>query len=112
MTYNVYTPVIYIPMTAFGEVSNNRRVSSPSTCGYTVTYTVMVQDWYLTRVPLGVPDHLPWIKWNAVNFRYEIQTNDPLDISGTRQWYKLELTASIATTDMNPAFTKTQVVNL
>jgi hypothetical protein len=41
-----------------------------------------------------------------------VYTNDPKDINHTRQIYKLELTASIASTDMNPVLTKTQTVNL
>ena len=50
--------------------------------------------------------------WNPTDFRYEIQTNDPLDITHTRQIYKLELTASISSADMNPILQKTQVVEL
>jgi len=41
-----------------------------------------------------------------------VYTNDPLDINNTRQLYKLELTGSISTTDMNPPLIKTQTVNL
>jgi hypothetical protein len=41
-----------------------------------------------------------------------VYTNDPKDINNTRQIYKLELTGSIASTDMNPVLTKTQTVNL
>lgn len=34
------------------------------------------------------------------------------DLTHSRQTYKLELTGSISNTDMSPAFTKTQTVNL
>ena len=37
---------------------------------------------------------------------------DAADISNSRQIYKLELTASVSSLDMNPPFTKTQPVNL
>ena len=41
-------------------------------------------------------------------FRYEIYSDDPLDIDNTRQIYYLELTATISTADMDPPFSKTQ----
>ena len=96
-------------MTSFTEVSNNRRAATPTTCGYTVTYTVMWRDFYGSIIPLS---QAPFIVWNPVNFRYEVYSNDPLDINNTRQFYKLELTGSISTTDMNPPFSKTSTVNL
>ena len=68
VNYNVYTPIIYIIMTQFTETSiSNPRVSSPATCGYTVTYTVKWRNYYDTVIPLP-----PWIVWNPVNFRYEV----------------------------------------
>lgn len=78
-----------------------------STCGYTVTYSVKWRNFFDTTIPLP-----PWIVWKPTEFRYEVYTNDPKDINHTRQIYKLELTASIASTDMNPVLTKTQTVNL
>lgn len=106
VTYHVYTPVIYINMAAFTETA----ATFPKTgtkCNYTITYTQKWRDFYDTVIPLP-----PWIKWNQAAFRYEVYTNDPLDINHTRQIYKLELTGSIASTDMNPVLTKTHTVNL
>jgi hypothetical protein len=78
--YNVYTPIIHILMTRFTETSrSNPRPSSPTTCGYAVTYTVKWRDFYDTVIPLP-----PWIVWNPTAFRYEVQTDDPNDIIGTR----------------------------
>jgi hypothetical protein len=78
--YNVYTPIIHILMTQFTETSvSNPRVSSPTTCGYTVTYTAKWRDFYDTVISL--PE---WITWNPTDFRYEVYTDDPLDIIGTR----------------------------
>ncbi len=106
VTYNVYTPVIYINMVRFTESGSiNPKVGS--TCGYTVTYSVKWRNFFDTTIPLP-----PWIVWKPTEFRYEVYTNDPKDINHTRQIYKLELTASIASTDMNPVLTKTQTVNL
>jgi len=105
--YNVYTPIIYIQMAQFTEASVTYPKSPATTCGYTQTYTTKWRDFYDTTIPL--PN---WIVWNPTAFRYEVQTNDPLNIDHTRQFYKLELTSSISSADMNPVFQKTQVVNL
>ena len=95
--YNVYTPIIHIPLVQFTEVNNGLfKVAGPS-CGYTVTYTARWRNFYDTVIPLPT-----WIVWNGIDFRYEIYTDDPKDIDNTRQIYKLELTASIAITDMSP----------
>lgn len=40
-------------------------------------------------------------------FRFEVYSNDLADLTHSRQTYKLELTGSIASTDMNPVFKKT-----
>ena len=45
-------------------------------------------------------------------FRFELFSNDPLDITHSRQLYILELTATISTTDMNPAFSWTKVIDV
>ena len=45
-------------------------------------------------------------------FRYEIYSNDPLDIDNSRQIYYLELTATISTADMDPPYAKTQQIQL
>ena len=95
--YNVYTPVIYIPMTRFTEVNNGLFKTAGPTCGYTVTYTVIWRDFYDTVIPLP-----SWIIWKPTEFRYEVYTDDPKDINNTRQIYKLELTASIYVADMSP----------
>jgi len=45
-------------------------------------------------------------------FRYEVYSNNPLDIDDTRQVYYLELSATISTADMDPPFAKTQQIQL
>jgi hypothetical protein len=106
--YDVYTPIIHIEMTEFTELSiSNPHPSSQSTCNYPVTYTVKWRDFFDTTIPLP-----PWIVWNPVEFRYEIYTDDPLNIDHTRQFYKLELTGTISKLDMNPQLIRTHVVNL
>jgi hypothetical protein len=78
--YNVYTPIIYIEMTRFTESSiSNPHASSPSTCNYPVTYTVRWKDFFDTAIPL--PN---WIVWKPTEFRYEVQTDDPLNVDHTR----------------------------
>lgn len=77
------------------------------TCDYAITYSAKWRDFYDTVIPLP-----HWIRWNEAAFRYEVYTNDPLDITHTRQTYKLELTGTIASTDMNPVLTKTHTVVL
>jgi hypothetical protein len=53
VTYNVYTPIIHILMTQFTETSiSNPRAATPSTCGYTVTYTVKWRNFYDTAIDL------------------------------------------------------------
>ena len=60
--------------------------------------------WFNNKTPTALtPDE---------EFRFEIFSNDPLDITHSRQLYKLELTATISTTDMDPPFTATQVIDL
>ena len=100
--YTLYTPVIYIQMTQFTEAPLAGFVKTGTTCGYTVTYTVLWRNYYDTVIPLP-----PFITWNAALFRFEVYSKDPADLTNSRQGYKLELTGSIASTDMNPVFKKT-----
>ncbi len=65
--YNVYTPIVYIPLVRFTEVNNGLFKVAGSTCGYTVSYTAKWRDFYDTVIPLPT-----WIVWNPTNFRYEI----------------------------------------
>jgi len=47
-----------------------------------------------------------------VDFRYEVYSNELADLTHSRQSYKLQLTATVGTSDMNPAYSETQTVNL
>jgi len=84
--YNVYTPIIHILMTQFTETTiSNPRVATPSTCGYTVTYTVKWRDFFGTALDLPKNSAgVNWITWNPAAFRYEVYTDDPKDINHTR----------------------------
>ena len=94
-------------------------VSMAGGCDYVPAYTVKWRNFYDTVLELDFLDGSgTFMKWvNTLTpvdstslFRYEIYSNDPLDIDNTRQVYYLELTATIDTADMNPPFSKTQQI--
>ena len=107
MNYNIYTPIIYIPMPAFTEVNDPSYIKTGTSCGYAITYTTKWKDYWGTVINLP-----SFIQWNAANFRYEVQSNDPADLTHSRQTYELELTASTSVADMNPIYQKTHKITL
>ena len=105
-------------MAEFTEtVDSNGPPSLSGGCNYVPTYTVKWRNFYDTTLDLsyldGTGDFIRWVNTltptdSTSLFRYEIYSTDPSDIDTTRQLYYLELTATISTSDMNPAFSKTQ----
>lgn len=118
--YNIYTPVQWITMAEFVEVLDpNGPAAYSAGCNYVPTYTVKWRNFYDTTLELDyLNDQGTFMRWvnnltptdTTSEFRYEIYSNDPLDIDNTRQIYYLELTATIATADMDPPFSKTQQI--
>lgn len=76
-------------------------------CGYEITYEATWRDYYNTVIPLP-----SFIIFNYEDFRFEIYSDDTIDLDTLRQNYELRLTASVALTDMNPAYSSTQTVSL
>ena len=54
----------------------------------------------------------PFITWNESDRRFELYSEDPNDIDNTRQFYVIQLTASVSISDMNPIFEDTLQFNL
>ena len=118
--YNIYTPYQWIDMAEFTEtVDSNGPSAYSSGCNYVPTYTVAWRNFYDTTLDLtyldGTGDLIRWVNTLTPTdttslFRYEIYSSDVNDIDTTRQLYYLELTATISTSDMNPAFSKTQQI--
>lgn len=104
-------------MAEFTEtVDSNGPASLSGGCNYVPTYTVKWRNFYDTVLDLqyldGSGTFMTWVNTKTPVdttglFRYEIYSNDPLDIDNTRQVYYLELTATIDTADMDPPFSKT-----
>jgi hypothetical protein len=107
VNYIVYTPIIYVPMSHFAEIDQAGFIRTGSSCGYSISYTVTWQNYWGTAISLP-----SFISWNPTLFRFEIQSSDAIDFSSARQFYTLQLTASISSSDMNPPFSKTQTFNL
>ena len=109
-------------MAEFTETIDSNGPSAYSGgCNYVPTYTVQWRNFYDTTLDLtflaGTGDLIRWVNTltptdTTSYFRYEIYSDDPNDIDTTRQLYYLELTATIDTADMNPAFTKTQQIQI
>ena len=109
-------------MAEFTEtVDSNGPSAYSSGCDYVPTYTVAWRNFYDTTLDLtyldGTGDLIRWVNTLTPTdttslFRYEIYSSDVNDIDTTRQLYYLELTATISTSDMNPAFSKTQQIQV
>jgi len=96
-TYNVYTPVVYIPITEFVQDADDAYLNGAE-CGYTLTYTARWFTYWGTRIELP-----PWIVWDQNNWRFEVYTDDPTKIDD----YTIELHAEVLLTDMNPIYEET-----
>jgi len=124
-------------MTHFTQVVDERdtlayvdsSVDGYNTCDYTITYTATWRNFYGTVLPL--PTFVTWNNDGSGDddsaggvFRFEIQSNNTMDLSGvvlnssaptnitvdTRQTYVLQLTASVSSDDMDPPFRKTSEI--
>lgn len=74
--YNLYTPVVYIPMSTFTEVDQAGFIKTGSSCGYTVTYTPKWRNYWGTVIDLP-----SFIIWNPTDFRFEVQSSDLIDLT-------------------------------
>ena len=109
VSYNVYTPVYWIDVPEFTQVPDDTTFSRSASerCGYTLTYTASWLNFYDTVIDLP-----PFITWNESDRRFEVYSADPDDIDTTRQFYVIQLTASVSLTDMDPIFEDTLQFNL
>ena len=105
-----------------GPTSYQSYVTGTGRCDYDRTYTARWRNFYDTTLDLDyLNDSGTFLKFNDQRdgtpnssgiFRWEIYSNNPLDIDGIRQLYYLELTASISIDDMNPVYSDTQTITL
>lgn len=99
--YNLYTPIEYVEVPEFSQVPTDVSFSKSEAerCGYAVTYSASWLIYLDSAVDLP-----PFILWNDNDRRFEIFSDSPSEVDFSRQYYTIQLTASISESDMNPPF--------
>ena len=76
-SYNIYTPVEYLTYSLFTQThQGGTERSSGQVCGYTINYSAKFLTYFGTVIDLP-----SFIVWNHADLRFEIQSNDPTDIT-------------------------------